>query len=76
VVSILETYQTGYLQLYKDYSTSTPVKVILAFLEESNSDAKQGAALADFSFAKSQKNLKSVEYSFSNVLVAKRRAEI
>ena len=76
MVSLLGVYQNGYLKLDKDYPTSAPVKVIVTFLEEVQSNATQGMALADFSFVKSRENLKSFEGSFSETVVAERRAEL
>jgi hypothetical protein len=76
MVSLLGVYQNGYLKLDKDYPTSAPVKVIVTFLEEVQSDATQGMALADFSFAKGKENLKTFEGSFSETVVAERRAEL
>ena len=76
MVSLLGVYQNGYLKLDKDYPTSAPVKVIVTFLEEVQSNATQGMALADFSFVKSRENLKSFEGSFSETVVADRRAEL
>lgn len=51
MVAISGTYQNSFLKLDKVYPTSTPVKVIITFLEEVKSDAEKGMALADFSFA-------------------------
>lgn len=76
MVSILGTYQNGFLKLDKEYPTSTPVKVIITFLEEVKSDAEKGMALTDFSFAKSRENLESFDGSFSDAVVAERRAEL
>jgi hypothetical protein len=57
MLSIVGTYENGYLKLDKDYSTKNPVKVIVTFLEEVQSKSENGLALTDFSFAKSKKNL-------------------
>lgn len=76
MVSIIGTYQNGYLKLDKDYPTSTPVKVIVTFLDEVKSDSQKGMALADFSFAQSKENLKSFEGSFSETVVTERRTEL
>lgn len=76
MVSLIGTYQNGYLKLDKEYATPTPVKVIVTFLEEVTSSSEQKMTLTDFSFAKSQENLKSFEGSFSEAVVAERRAEL
>ena len=76
MVSLIGTYQNGYLKLDKDYPTSVPVKVIVTFLEEVKSNSPQVMALTDFSFAKSKENLKSFEGSFSETVVAERRTEL
>lgn len=42
MLSIVGTYQNGYLKLDKDYSSVNPVKVIVTFLEEVQSESKMG----------------------------------
>jgi hypothetical protein len=76
MVSLIGTYQNGYLKLDKEYATTTPVKVIVTFLEEVENSSSQGMSLTDFSFAKSRENLKSFDGSFSEAVVAERRAEL
>ena len=49
MLSIVGTYQNGYLKLDKDYPTKNPVKVIVTFLEEVQSNSENGLALTDFS---------------------------
>ncbi len=81
MISLIGTYQNGYLKLDEEYVTSRPVKVIVTFLEEVESQPKPkkpkpGVAAADFSFAQSRENLQSFEGSFSEAVVAERRAEL
>ena len=45
MLSIVGTYQNGYLKLDKDYTTINPVKVIVTFLEEVQSQSEYGLAL-------------------------------
>ena len=76
MVAVAGTYQNGYVKLDKEYSTDNPVKVIITFLEEVPSDSDKGLSLADFSFAKSQKNLEQYKGSFSESVVEERRTEL
>ena len=75
MLTLLGTYQNGYLKLDKDYPTSNPVKVIVTFLEEIQSKSENGISLADFSFSKSKKNLENYKDSFSDTVVEERRVE-
>ena len=76
MVAVVGTYQNGYVKLDKEYSTTNPVKVIVTFLEDVQSQADKGYSLADFSFSKSQKNLENYKGSFSEEIIEERRAEI
>ena len=74
MLSALGTYQNGFVKLDKDYSSNNPIKVIITFLEEVETNSEKGISLSDFSFAKSRKNLKNFKGSFSNTVVEERRA--
>jgi predicted DNA-binding protein (UPF0278 family) len=76
MLSIVGTYQNGYLKLDKDYSTKNPVKVIVTFLEDIQSKTDNGLALADFSFSKSKKNLQNFKGSFADTVVDERRDDL
>ena len=76
MLSIVGTYQNGYLKLDKDYTTINPVKVIVTFLEEVQSQSEQGLALTDFSFSKSKKNLEDFKGSFAETVIDERRVEL
>jgi hypothetical protein len=76
MVAVVGTYQNGYVKLDKEYSTDTPVKVIVTFLEDVKSQANQGFSLSDFSFSKSQKNLENYKGSFSEAVIEERRTEL
>jgi hypothetical protein len=76
MLSIVGTYENGYLKLDKDYSTKNPVKVIVTFLEEVQSKSENGLALTDFSFAKSKKNLQNFKGSFADTVTDERRADL
>ena len=76
MIAIVGTYQNGYVKLDKDYSTTNPVKVIITFLEDIESQSDKAFALSDFSFAKSQKNLESFKGSFSDAVIEERRLEL
>ena len=60
MVAVVGTYQNGYVKLDKEYSSNNPVKVIVTFLEDVQSQSDKGFLLSDFSFSKSQKNLEII----------------
>ena len=76
MLSIVGTYQNGYLKLDKDYSTKNPVRVIVTFLEDIQSQSDKGLSLTDFSFSKSKKNLQSFKGSFADTVIGERRADL
>jgi hypothetical protein len=76
MLSILGTYQNGYLKLDKDYSSKSPVKVIVTFLEDLQSQSESRISLSDFSFTKSKKNLENFKGSFTDTLIDERRSEL
>ena len=58
MLTAVGTYQNGFVKLDKDYSTKNPVRVIITFLEEVETNSEKGISLSDFSFSKSKKTLK------------------
>ncbi len=76
MVTVLGTFKDGYVKLDREYSSDTPVKVIVTFLEEVKSSSLRNLSLSDFSFAKSQKNLENYKGSFSEAVVEERRSEL
>lgn len=76
MLSIVGTYDNGYIKLDEDYSTKNPVKVILTFLEDIQSKSDNGLALTDFSFSKSKKNLQNYKGSFADAVIDERRNEL
>ncbi len=76
MVAIVGTYQNGYVKLDQEYSTNTPVKVIVTFLEEIETSSEKKISLSDFSFSKSQKNLENYKGSFSDSIIDERRSEL
>lgn len=76
MLSIVGTYENGYLKLDKDYSTKKPVKVIVTFLEEIQSKSEKGLALNDFSFSKSKENLQNFKGSFADTVIDERRTDL
>ena len=76
MISLVGTYQNGYLKLDKDYSTKNPVKVIVTFLEDIQSKSDSEIALTDFSFSKSKKNLQNFKGSFADTVIDERRADL
>ena len=76
MVVVSGTYENGKVKLDKDYSTKKPVKVLITFLEDIQSHSKKGLSLSDFSFSKSQKNLKNFKGSLSDSVIDERRSEL
>jgi len=74
--SIVGTYDNGFLKLDKDYITKSPVKVIVTFLEDIESESENGLDMSDFSFSKSKKNLQNFNGSLANTLINERRSEV
>ena len=74
MVAVVGTYQNGFVKLDKDYTSNTPVKVIVTFLEDIT-PAEKLLLLSDFSFAKSQKNLENYKGSLSEAIIEERRNE-
>lgn len=73
MVALVGTYQNGYVKLDKEYQSAKPLKVIVTFLEDVETQTEVGISLSDFSFAKSQKNLDKYKGSFSDSIVEERR---
>lgn len=76
MVTVVGTYQNGYVKLDKDYHSDNPVKVILTFLDEVPNQTEKGLSLSDFSFSQSQKNLENFKGSFSETVIEERRLEL
>ena len=49
MLTAVGTYQNEFVKLDKDYSTTNPVKVIITFLEEVETNSEKGISLSDFS---------------------------
>lgn len=75
MVALVGTYLNGYIKLDKEFATSSPVKVIVTFLEEIPMQSEKGFSLSDFSFAESQKNLEDFKGCFSDAVIEERRVE-
>lgn len=76
MITVIGTYQNGYVKLDKDYSSKKPVKVIVTFLEDVQSESQKALLLSDFSFSKSQKNLENFSGSFSDTVMEERRMDL
>ena len=76
MVALVGTYLNGYVKLDKEFTTSSPVKVIVTFLEEIPMQTEERLSISDFSFAESQKNLEDFKGCFSDSVVEERRAEL
>ena len=76
MVAVVGTYQNGFVKLDKEYSSNSPVKVIVTFLEDVQIQSDKGFSLSDFSFSQSQKNLENYKGSFSEEVIEERRTEL
>ncbi len=76
MLSLIGTYENGRLKLDKEYPTKNPVKVIITFLEEVESQSEKGLRLTDFSFAKSRKSLHGFKGSFADAVIEERRSAL
>lgn len=75
MIAVFGTYQNGSIKLDKDYKSDNPVKVIVTFLEDIETESENMLSLSDFSFSKSQKNLEKYHGSFSEAVIEERRSE-
>lgn len=73
---VVGTYDNGHLKLDKDYVTKSSVKVIVTFLEDIQSKSDNELSLKDFSFAKSQNNLKTYQGSLADAVIDERRVDL
>ena len=76
MITVTGTYQNGYVQLEREYSSDKPVKVVITFLEEIEPSSDNGFSLSDFSFASSRKALENYPGSFSKSLIEERRNDL
>lgn len=76
MLSIVGTYQNGFVKFDKDYIATNPVKVIVTFIEEIQNKSENKLSLSDFSFTESKKNLESFKGSFSDAIIEERRSEL
>lgn len=76
MVTVVGTYQNGYVKFDRDFLSDNPVKVIVTFLEDVQIQSDKGLSLSDFSFAKSQKNLENYKGSLSDTVIEERREEL
>ena len=72
MIAIVGTYKDGILKLDKEYKSNNPVKVIVTFLEDVTLETEKAFSISDFSFKKSQKNLKNYKGSISQALIEQR----
>jgi hypothetical protein len=75
MIALVGTYQNGFVKLDKEYASDTPIRVIVTFLEDVESQSDDGLSIADFSFLESQKNLEQYLGSFSDAVIEERSHE-
>ncbi|MGN6195422.1 MAG: hypothetical protein ACTHOB_10815 [Ginsengibacter sp.] len=76
MITVIGTYENGFIKFDKEYSSKNPVKVMVTFLEEVQSESEPILSLSDFSFSKSQKNLENYKGSLSDAVIEERRSEL
>jgi hypothetical protein len=75
MVAVVGTYQNGVVKLDKEYASDAPIRVIVTFLDDIETQTDDGLSIADFSFLESQKNLEQYLGSFSDAVIEERRME-
>lgn len=76
MIAIAGTYQDGIVKLDTEFPSQKLVKVIVTFLEETETSSEKRLTLDDFSFAKSREALKDYKGSFSDAVIEERRNEL
>ena len=76
MVTVVGTYQNGYVKLDKEYLSEKPIKVIVTFLEEIETTSEKRLSLSDFSFSKSRRALSDYKGSFSDTVIEERRNDL
>lgn len=76
MVTVVGTYQNGFVKLDKEYVSDNPVKVIVTFLEDVHTNSEKALLLSDFSFSESQQASADFKGSFSEVVIEERRLEL
>jgi hypothetical protein len=75
MLAISGTYLNGYVTLDTAVSSEKPVRVIIKFLDDMETDSPERLFLSDFSFAESRKATEGYKGSFSDELIEERRSE-
>ena len=73
MIALSGIYQNGVVQCDEKILVNRPIKVIITFLEDIESDEKEELKFSDFSFSKSRKILENFKGSFSDTLIEERR---
>ena len=76
MIVIAGIYQNGIVKLDQEFQSKKPVKVIVTFLEDTETASEKRLTLDDFSFAKGQEALKDYKGSFSDTVIEERRREL
>ena len=76
MLSLIGIYDNGAIKLDKDYHPTSPVKVIVTFLEETQTTHGTELSLEDFSFSKSQNNLATYQGSLADAVIDERRVDL
>lgn len=76
MVAIAGTYQDGVVKLDSEFSSQKPIKVIVTFLEDTETSSEKRLTLDDFSFAKGQEILKDYKGSLADEVIRERRSEL
>jgi hypothetical protein len=72
MIALVGTYQNGVVKFDKEYASDTPIRVIVTFLEDIETQTDEGLSVSDFSFLESQKNLEHYSGSFADAVIEER----
>ncbi len=76
MLAVAGTYQNGQIKLDELVSSTSPVKVIVTFLDEIKPEVEKRLTIADFSFTQARKDTETYTGSFSDAVIEERRNEL
>ncbi len=72
MIAVVGTYKDGVVTFEQEVQSAKPVKVIVTFLEEVETQTEGGLQLSDFSFFKTRELLKDFKGSFAETVIIER----
>jgi hypothetical protein len=76
MVQLSGTYNNGSITLDKKISINKPVKVLVTFLDEDVTDAKNNLPHNRFSFSEGREILKNLQSSLSDAVIEERKERL